>query len=71
MSAQPPQAGSPRTPNGYSIGRWEGDTLVVTTTLLDERIVDLLGTPKSDAMSLEERYRVDQSAGAQLTCVSI
>ena len=64
MSAQPPPAGNPRTPNGYSIGRWEDDTLVVTTTLLDERIVDLLGTPKSDAMSLEERYRVDQSAGA-------
>ena len=63
MNAQPRGAGS-RTPNGYSTGRWEGDTLVVTTTLLDERIVDLLGTPKSDAMTLEERYRIDESGGA-------
>ena len=26
----------PRTPLGYSVGRWEGSTLVVETTRLDE-----------------------------------
>jgi hypothetical protein len=64
MGPQAPRPGSPRTPNGYSVGRWEGDTLVITTTLLDQRIVDLLGTPKSEDMSLEERYRVEESGDA-------
>jgi hypothetical protein len=64
MNAQTPRAANVRTPNGHSVGRWEGNTLVITTTLLDERIVDLLGTPKSEAMSLEERYRVDESGDA-------
>ena len=57
-------ASAARTPNGYSTGRWDGDVLVVTTTLLDDRVVDMLGTPKSDAMTLEERYRVDEADGA-------
>jgi hypothetical protein len=52
-----------RTPNGYSIGRWDGDTLVVTTSLLDDRVVDMLGTPKSPAMTLEERYRIEETDG--------
>jgi hypothetical protein len=55
-----------RTPNGRAEGRWEGDVLVVTTTELDGRVVDLLGTPKSDAMSLEERYSVEEADGETL-----
>jgi hypothetical protein len=62
-SAQAP-ARAARTPNGYSTGRWDGETLVVTTSLLDARVVDMLGTPKSDAMTLEERYRVEEADGA-------
>ena len=54
-----PSDSKARTPNGYSIGRWDGDTLVVTTSLLDDRVVDMLGTPKSSAMTLEERYRIE------------
>jgi hypothetical protein len=57
-------ASAARTPNGYSTGRWHGDTLVVTTALLDDRVVDMLGTPKSDAMTLEERYRVEDVGSA-------
>jgi hypothetical protein len=64
MDGAPPNAGTPRTPNGYAVGRWDGDTLIVETSLLDGRVVDLLGTPKSDAMTLEERYRVE-TAGAE------
>src|SRR3970282_898164 len=59
MSGEPPRADTPRTPNGHAIGRWDGDTLVIETSLLDGRVVDLLGTPKSDARTLEERYRID------------
>jgi hypothetical protein len=43
--------------NGYSVGKWEGDTLVVTTIGLDDRQwVDAFGFPLSDQAVLEERY---------------
>lgn len=60
--AVPPE--TPRTPNGYARGWWEGDdTLVIATSHLDGRVQDLLGTPKSEAMTLEERYRIENVAG--------
>ena len=44
--------------NGYSIGRWEGDTLVVETTgFLDEGWLDVRGSPLTSAGKLIERYR--------------
>jgi len=47
---------------GYSAGRWEGDTLVLTTTGLDGRAwFDEWGTPISDFAEIEERWsRVDE-----------
>jgi hypothetical protein len=43
--------------NGYSVGKWEGDTLVVTTTGFDDRQwVDQFGYPISDKATLEERW---------------
>jgi hypothetical protein len=43
---------------GYSIGKWEGDTLVVTTTgLRDGGWLDINGTPLTDAAKLTERFR--------------
>ena len=43
--------------NGYSVGKWDGDTLVVTTVGLDDRQwVDQFGYPISDKAVLEERY---------------
>jgi hypothetical protein len=43
---------------GYSTGRWDGDTFIVTTTGVDERTwVDHFGYPHSVDMVLEERYR--------------
>jgi hypothetical protein len=43
---------------GYSAGRWDGDTFVVTTTGVDERTwIDHYGYPHSVDMILEERYR--------------
>jgi hypothetical protein len=42
---------------GYAAGRWDGNTLVVTSTGYDERTwVDYFGYPHSDQMVLEERY---------------
>jgi len=44
--------------NGYSVGRLEGDTLVVESIGFDERSwVDKFGYPHSEQMRLEERYR--------------
>jgi len=44
--------------DGYSAGKWEGDTLVVTTVGLDDRQwVDHFGYPISDKARLEERWR--------------
>lgn len=47
---------------GHSIGRWEGDTLVVDTVGLNDRTwLDRAGTPHSDQLHVVERFRrVDQ-----------
>jgi hypothetical protein len=43
---------------GYSVGRWEGDTLVVESTGFDDRTwLDQYGDPFSTGMRLEERWR--------------
>jgi hypothetical protein len=43
---------------GYSIGRWEGDTLVVESTgFRDQTWIDENGTPATDALRLTERLR--------------
>ena len=44
--------------NGYSTGKWEGDTLVVATNgLRDGTWLDTGGTPLTDAARLTERFR--------------
>jgi hypothetical protein len=43
---------------GYSIGHWEGDTLVIETTGFNDRSwLDARGTPHSEALRVEERFR--------------
>jgi hypothetical protein len=43
--------------NGYSAARWEGDTLVVTSTGFDDRAwIDQYGYPISEKAVLEERW---------------
>ena len=41
---------------GHSVGRWEGQTLVVETTAISWPYVDEFGTPKSDGYELVERF---------------
>src|SRR5580658_1433381 len=44
--------------SGYSTGKWEGDTLVVSTNgLRDGTWLDTVGTPLTDAARLTERLR--------------
>ena len=43
---------------GYSVGKWDGDTLVVETTgLRDGGWLDIIGSPLSDAAKITERFR--------------
>jgi hypothetical protein len=43
---------------GYSVGKWEGDTLVVETSgLRDGGWLDVVGTPFTDAAKVTERIR--------------
>jgi hypothetical protein len=48
--------GAPRTPLGYSTGRWEGETLVVTTTHVSWPHFDQAGIPQSEQSVLTERF---------------
>ena len=41
---------------GYSIGRWEGSTLIVTTTRISEPYFDDLGTPQGKSVEVVERF---------------
>jgi hypothetical protein len=43
---------------GYSVGRWQGDTLVIDTIgFNDMSWLDARGTPRSTEMRIEERFR--------------
>jgi hypothetical protein len=43
---------------GYSVGRWEGDTLVVESRgFRDDGWLDIIGTPMTDAARVTERIR--------------
>lgn len=44
---------------GHSFGRWEGDTLVVTTTGIDWRNFSQDGLMQSEAMEVIERFRIN------------
>jgi hypothetical protein len=47
-----------RTWMGYSVGRWEGDTLVVDSFGFNDRTwLDARGLPHTEALRLTERYR--------------
>ncbi len=44
--------------NGYSIGKWDGDTFVVDSIGFDDRTwIDKYGYPHTDQMKLQERWR--------------
>jgi hypothetical protein len=56
------------SPMGDSIGRWEGDTLVIDTVGIKTDAftsVDRFGTPQSESMHVVERYRLIDGALAK------
>jgi hypothetical protein len=43
---------------GYAVGHWEGDTFIVNSNNFEEATwLDQYGSPHSDQMTVEERYR--------------
>jgi hypothetical protein len=61
--SQPSAENIPATHLGYSVGRWEGNTLVVETTRISHPYFDISGTPQSEAVAILERFTLsaDQS----------
>ena len=49
---------APASRLGYSIGRWEGDALVIETARIDFEYLDDEGTPMSEQARIVEQYRV-------------
>jgi hypothetical protein len=53
--------------NGYSVGKWDDDTLVVETSgFRDGGWLDMTGTPSSDAMRITERFRRVSLGGIEI-----
>ena len=56
--ALPPQGDVQPFWYGYSVGRWDGDTLVVeTNNLRDDGWLDVRGSPLTDQAKITERFR--------------
>ena len=51
---------APQGRHGYSVGRWEGDTLVVDTGRIDFPYLDDLGTPMSEQVRMHERFTLSE-----------
>jgi len=59
MDGRAPPATQPNTPLGYSAGRWDGETLEITTTHIDWpyfELYGLVGVPQTRAMRIVERF---------------
>ncbi len=49
-------ASQEKSPNGFSIGRWEGKTLIVETTRISARYLNNTGVPLGPQTRLVERF---------------
>ena len=59
----PDPAATPEpSPMGYSVGHWDGDTLVVETSRINYPYFDDLGTPQGEALRVTERFELDANA---------
>jgi hypothetical protein len=56
--ASAPTTARQRSPLGYSAGRWEGDTLIVTTDAIDAPYFNSSGIPLGSNTHAEERFSV-------------
>jgi hypothetical protein len=66
MNRDAPPAGAEHSWLGYSVGRWDGETLVVSTTQLDWPWFSQTGIPQSQEATLIERF-TPTADGSRLT----
>ncbi len=52
--------GQPTSPLGYSVGNWEGNTLVIRTNKINYPFFDDRGTPQTQAVVIVERYTLSE-----------
>ena len=71
MNGAPLPADAPHTPNGHSIGRWQGDTLVIDTTHLTPGETNRNGIPKSENMTIRETYDVEERGDGMVVIIQI
>jgi len=60
MDRPGPAAGEPASRLGYSVGRWDGAALVVTTSRVSWPFFDNIGSPQSEAVQILERYSLSE-----------
>ena len=60
MDRTAPPDDEPYSRLGYSVGRLEGNQLVVETTHISWNYYDTVGTPQSDAVEVVERYTLSE-----------
>lgn len=66
MSEDANAENQPPSPLGYSVGRREGDTLVVTTTRINWpyfKVLGLVAVPQSPAIEITERFTLNRQQG--------
>jgi hypothetical protein len=66
MDRETPPASIENSPTGYSVGHWEGETLVVTTTHINWPWFSQIGVPQSTQTILVERF-TPAADGSSLT----
>ena len=54
-------ADAPSSHLGYSVGRWEGDTLIVETTDVDYAFFNDQGIPQSEFLEVVERFTISEN----------
>ncbi len=60
MDGSLPGLDQPHSHLGYSVGTWDADALVVTTTHLNWPYFDNIGTPQSEDVRIVERYTLSE-----------
>lgn len=71
MNGDSPPTGTGRSAQGHSVGHWEDDTLVVTTTRVNWPYFDQSGVPLSESAEIIEHFTTDDTNGQLLYRISV